>query len=160
MYEGKTPKLDLNNEESKNFKNAKTNGGLNLSGLGILGEKELGLKTAIEQYSKALELVPYDLECLIGKTEALTVAERLEDALDCLNNGLKHTDKLGVYMTIYNSEEKTSSVHINTDEKDTTNKIGVLWYNRGNLLEKLKRYDEAYESFEKAKSYSEKTNSL
>ena len=61
---------------------------------------------------------------------------------------------------INNSEQKTQSVYINTDEKDTANKIGVIWYNRGKLLRKLKRYDEAYESFEKAKFYSDKASSL
>ncbi len=123
-------------------------------------DRNATLKAVVETYAKAIKVLPYDLESILGKIRALLALNDYKEIIECSDNALKQGSKLGSFMTMYHSDEKKGYYYRNQDTKDLYNKLGLLWNFRGKAFENLKKYDEAFESYKKAKEYSDKMLSV
>ncbi len=151
-------KIDLPPDKMNEYKTAKTNIMMNHGvsmhelGGGMLKARDeiISLDKAIEESNKALSIVPYDLEVIFEKGKALLQLKKYDEAVKHFDDALKLESKLGTFMQI------SGAYYKNIDQKEIDKNIGLVWLYRARALEEIGQYDNALDSYKKAKEYSDK----
>ncbi|MFX0010008.1 MAG: tetratricopeptide repeat protein [Candidatus Hermodarchaeota archaeon] len=151
-------KILLPPDKMSEYKQAKMNLMLNHGvsmhelGGGIIQSRDeiISLDKAIEQSDIALSLVPDDLDVIFEKAKALLQLEKYREAIKHFDDSLKLEPNLTTYL------QMSDNYYRNTDQREISKKVGLIWLYRARSLEKLGEYDEALKSYKKAKEFSDK----